>query len=354
MLITSANDLSVLFPQALSAERLEQYEKDIQDILQREMDRLPQEGTVDLFTFAYDLVVRVVLCTFLGPLPEAHLAELSDLWKQTDLEIYLANPLHFLFPILSERRRLACYLRIKELLGEILQDRRSAHTQRMDFLQIADSRLGGPEGLDRVFGAVWSSIFAATTNQFAATAWLMYYSAADSQCRERIGRELAAAGAARTLLCDMPYLEAALREVLRITTPGMAVRWSTEPVSFGPYTIREGRLIVFFHSTFNMDEKTFSDPTAFVPERLMVGGQFDHEQLAREFKILGFGCGRHPCTGMRLATLIIKATFSTLFSHLDYSFPEKVVAPEFQPFGVLRPSKPLLMHYKKRKSAMEF
>jgi cytochrome P450 len=337
--------------QTFTPDKLVRYMADMAVVVKRRLAALPEAGEMDIFPFAYDLVLELIITILLGVLPAAQAADLAFHMKETDIELYMSNPLNVLFPSLTHTRRHKAYDALKAHLRAIIQTRKAQGVVRDDLLTITLARYG-EDNFDSVFGIVWSTILAATINQFAATSWLMYHAATNADCREKLSREVVGLGDDYSrFLESTPYLEAALREVTRITTMGISARKALSPVPIGKTVVPAGSTVLFLHSSINMDASVFENPTQFNPDRLLHEGAGLHEQLAREYKLLVFGGGRHPCPGMRLSSTIIKVVFSMLHRGLEYSFKEAPVMPAFQALGILRPTKPLLMTFRKKAAA---
>eukprot|EP00047_Mylnosiga_fluctuans_P007701 m.255018 g.255018 ORF g.255018 m.255018 type:complete len:465 (-) comp19260_c0_seq1:73-1467(-) len=336
-----------LLAKTLSPDNLIRYMPDMAAVVRRHLDRLPESGTIDTFPYIYDVVVELVITIFLGFQSPDVVAQIADAIRVSDLEQYLRNPIYALFPSLTKTRRTAAHESLKAVLAKIIEERRAKGIVRDDLLDRAVEKYQGD--LDLVLSTLWIGIFAATVNQFASTAWMLYHASSSPDVKAKLDEEIAALGDDYTRFLEKaPYLEATLRETIRVHLFGMSARRTMEDVQVGNVTIPANSLVLFLTATLHMNEEYYPQPTEFRPERLLdESGECPHEALAKEFKLLAFGAGKHPCTGMRLASTIIKIVFSILHTSLDYSFPEPPVMPRFAPFGVQRPAKPLLMNYKK-------
>jgi cytochrome P450 len=318
-------------------------------VIHKHLDRLPAQGQMNLFETIYDMVLDLIIQVVLGPVDDAEVAVLRVAMKETDIETLAANPLNLLFPSLTRSRRNAAYKRFEGVLQRVWADRKAKNITRGDLLTTAFERFG-ENNIDGVFALTWSTILAATINQFAATAWMLYFTTAYPAVKAKVAHEIESLGGDYTrYLEDAPYLDATVREVLRLKAMGFVARKSTTPLSLGKYTIPTGSMVMLFHSTINMNPTLFPDPQTFNPERHFENGESKIDDLKRQCKVLGFGAGRHACPGEKLAGAIIKVVFSIFLSSLDMSFVEPPEPPKtFQPLGVMRPSKPCMMAYHKK------
>ncbi len=124
-------------------------------------------------------------------------------------------------------------------------------------------------------------------------------------------------------LREMPKLEAAIKEALRLHPPLIILlRVAKVPVEVGGYTIQPGTMVAASPSVSNRDPEAFDDPEVFDPARYLGAREDD---VANPWSWIPFGAGRHRCVGAAFAMMQLKAIFSVLLR--SYAF-ELTQAPE--------------------------
>ncbi|XP_026737602.1 probable cytochrome P450 304a1 [Trichoplusia ni] len=114
---------------------------------------------------------------------------------------------------------------------------------------------------------------------------------------------------------SMPYLEACIREQMRVDTVvplGVPHRAMTD-TKIGSYDVPEGTMISVNLTMLSMDKEIWGDPENFRPERYIKNGVLD---VASD-KNLPFGAGRRLCAGetyARQSMFQVFAAFMQAFS----------------------------------------
>jgi cytochrome P450 len=215
---------------------------------------------------------------------------------------------------------------------------------------------------------------AATTNTFATASWTLAHLLLRPADLARVHAEVATAGASVSptsieFLDRLVFLEACLRETIRVRSAGIAFRRVTTDTDVLGCAVPKGSFLVLPHEYAHSLPEAFPDKLAYRPERHLVAA--DHGDAdadadadgpprrlmvdmasARMGKLLVFGAGRHPCVGMKVATHIIKILFVALTDRLtDLRLDGALDTATFQYVGVARPAKPMILHYRKRAHA---
>ena len=151
-------------------------------------------------------------------------------------------------------------------------------------------------------------------------------------------------------LRDIPRLEAAIKEALRLHPPLiLLLRVAKEDMAYGGYRIRAGSLVGATPAVSNRIPADFPDPHAFVPSRYLDPRV---EDRANPWTWIPFGAGRHRCVGAPFAMMQLKAIFSVLLAGWEFELA--------QPPGsyrndhskmVVQLQQPCLVRYRRRDTA---
>ncbi|XP_065491978.1 vitamin D 25-hydroxylase isoform X3 [Caloenas nicobarica] len=146
--------------------------------------------------------------------------------------------------------------------------------------------------------------------------------------------------------CKMPYTEAVLHEVLRfcnIAPLGIFHATSKDTVVRG-YSIPEGTTVITNLYSVHFDEKYWSNPEVFFPERFLdSSGQFVKKEA-----FIPFSLGRRHCLGEQLARMEMFLFFTSLLQRFHLCFPHGVV-PDLKPrLGMTLQPQPYLICAERR------
>ncbi|XP_073515165.1 vitamin D 25-hydroxylase isoform X2 [Phyllobates terribilis] len=145
---------------------------------------------------------------------------------------------------------------------------------------------------------------------------------------------------------SMPYTEAVLHEILRfcnIAPLGIFHATSRDTVVRG-YSIPAGTTVITNLYSVHYDEKYWSDPEIFRPERFLdSSGQF-----AKREAFVPFSLGRRQCLGEPLARLELFLFFSAFLQRFHLSFPPGFI-PNLKPkLGMTLQPQPYLVCAERR------
>ena len=132
---------------------------------------------------------------------------------------------------------------------------------------------------------------------------------------------------------NMPFLQATVCEVMRRSsmvqaTSSNAIRDTT----IGGFHIPKGTLVVLDLWEINHDEREWSHPDKFKPERFLnAEGNFVGWNKFSSF--LSFGLGRRECAGNAFAKIMLFTFAATLLHHLRFELPEGAVRPSEETYS---------------------
>jgi cytochrome P450 len=176
----------------------------------------------------------------------------------------------------------------------------------------------------------------------SALTWWIGLMAAQPDIAARVREEIATARAAAAGLEEiarLPYLNATIKEAMRLYPPSTALftRVALRDVVIGETPIARGTLVATPIWQLHRDPRSFPDPEAFRPERFMPGAP-----AIPRGAYLPFGAGPHFCLGQHFATVEMALVAAHLIEHFNLApdagapMPEPVVDLALKPRGGLR------------------
>lgn len=170
-------------------------------------------------------------------------------------------------------------------------------------------------------------IVAGHETTFTALSWALDLLSQRPDAYARLRAEVATAlggripGAAD--LAALPYLDAVIREALRLRPPAWMInRVALEPVEIEGYRLPTGTSLIVSPWLLHHDPELWGDAEAFRPERWLDGST---ESLPRG-AYFPFGAGPRMCIGMPLADLEMRLVLATLLQRFT-----PTTAPGFRP-----------------------
>ncbi|KAF7656779.1 hypothetical protein LDENG_00036200 [Lucifuga dentata] len=229
----------------------------------------------------------------------------------------------------------------RDLLDALLKVKRSAKNNNTqisgELVDLSDDHVLMTVG--DIFGA---GVETTTTVLKWAVTYLIHY----PQVQKRIQEELdSQVGVDRTpQLSDrgsLPYLEATIREVLRIrpVAPLLIPHVALSDTSIGDFTVRKGTRVIINLWSIHHDEKEWKNPQLFDPGRFLNSEGTGLVIPSPSF--LPFGAGVRVCLGEALAKMEIFLFLSWILQRFTLSIPPGDSLPSLEgKFGVvLQPAK---------------
>ena len=187
-------------------------------------------------------------------------------------------------------------------------------------------------------------IFAGIDTSSHTSAFFLYHLAKNPQVQDRLREEVTdALPSADSRLTDksfdrMPYMKAALKEVLRMCPPAVAnARLVEEDLELAGYNVPAGTEIATFHYVMGNSPVYVRDPEEFRPERFMKGSPM-FENL-HPFLLLPFGHGPRMCVGRRFAELEVYTFMTKMIQNFKIEWHRDPL--EYKVATLTYPSSPL-------------
>lgn len=193
------------------------------------------------------------------------------------------------------------------IVRKIIKQNRASDTQRLNIISLLLSSRdeeGNPAFTDEEIIGHTSIFFTAGHETSSnALAWTFFLLSQHPQVMEKlrleIDRILGSAAPTVDQLKEMPYLDAIVKESLRLMPPApLSARMVVEPVELGGYQLPIGTEVVFSAFHTHRDPKIYKNPYQFIPERWETINPTAYEYIP-------FSTGIRSCIGMPLALMEI-------------------------------------------------
>jgi sterol 14alpha-demethylase len=323
----------MLHNQALRDKFMRGHAATIAAEVERMVAQWDDEGEIDLLDWFAELTIYTSSSCLVGKRFRERLtgrfAELyHDLERGTDA-------LAFVDPyadIESFRRRDAARVEMVGLIQAIMDARRSAEPptdEDRDLLDVLMSIRDDDGTLrfsaDQVTGVFISMMFAGHHTTSTTASWMIIELLKRPDEFARVITELDALYAngeevSYQALREMPWLEASLKETLRLHPPLiLLLRVAMEDVEFREFTVRAGEMVGVSPWVSNRIPEDFLDAEAFDPSRYIEPRE---EDRLNPWTWIPFGAGRHRCVGQAFALMQLKAIFSVLFEDWEFELAQ--------------------------------
>ncbi|KAM9319308.1 25-hydroxyvitamin D-1 alpha hydroxylase, mitochondrial [Gastrophryne carolinensis] len=170
-----------------------------------------------------------------------------------------------------------------------------------------------------VYGNVTELLLAGVDTISSTLSWSLYELARHPQVQSALHKEITDVLQGRTIataadVAKMPLMKAVVKEVLRLypVIPGNARVVSDRDIQIGEYTIPKKTLITLCHYATSRDEKYFSNPDEFQPQRWLKKDESHHPYAS-----IPFGFGKRSCIGRRIAELEVYLALSRILTHFE-------------------------------------
>ncbi|KAF8069204.1 cytochrome P450 [Lyophyllum atratum] len=347
----------------LNKNRLAEVLPELFDDVQARMDGWGKEGRMDPFTNIYDLVfqmtVRMATCRELS----TDIAALNKLQNDYWMLEKSATPTALLlpwFPSPAKKQKEAATTNLYTTLYGYVEGRRNAEVPSADAIDILIGQgMQNPE----IIGFILAVIFAGVVNTGINSCWALLFLSFNAEWKAKVIAEVRALVDTHTNSSsseplhkrlaaipisvwedEMPVMDLVIRETIRLVLNGTALRRNVIDdmhVAGTGKTIPKGNFVAYPISDAHLNPNIYTDATEFDPSRFQPGREEDKKQT---FAYLGWGAGRHPCTGMKVAKLEIKIIVALFLAGYEYdvvdsagNFPKRLPKPDYNDIQQARP-----------------
>ncbi|KAF8675202.1 hypothetical protein HU200_047869 [Digitaria exilis] len=223
------------------------------------------------------------------------------------------------------RRVAVVYRMIDEQIERRMRGRREAGGGRSsgekDLLDVMLDMSSEPGKDEDVITSLLQDIFLATVDTIASTiewamAELLQHPDTMSKLQEELRKVLGSkAHVEHSDINRLPYLQAVVRETLRL---------HPETVEIQGHTVPKGCTVLVNLWAVHRDAKAWPEPENFKPERFLPRLEETGFLGTTEFDFIPFSAGRRVCLGLPLATRMVHAMLGSLLHCFEWTIPQEV------------------------------
>ncbi|KAL6583171.1 hypothetical protein OROMI_005249 [Orobanche minor] len=223
--------------------------------------------------------------------------------------------------------------RVRNLVNGIIQEHKIKNRESddgvsdtADFVDVLLS-LDGDEklGEDDMIAVLWEMIFRGTDTTALLTEWVMAELVLHPEVQAKLREELdGAASLTDADLAALPYLQAVVKETLRVHPPGPLLAWAR--LSTSDVQLSNGMVVPAATTAMvNMwaithDPALWADPMEFRPERFVAAmGGADVDVRGGDLRLAPFGAGRRVCPGKNLGMATVSLWVAKLVQHFQWT-----------------------------------
>lgn len=322
-----------LHNQALRDKFMRGHAETIAAEVERMVARAPEGGHLDLLDWFAELTIYTSSACLIGQrfreqLDGRFAALYHDLERGTDALAYV-DPYA---DIESFRKRDEARVGLVRLVEGIMEGRAAEPDPARDerdlldvLMSIKDDDGTNHFSADVITGMFISMMFAGHHTTSGTAAWTLIELLRHPDYLAEVLDELdalAADGAevSYQALREMPKLEAAIKEALRLHPPLiLLLRVAKVPLDVQGLRIPAGALVAASPAVSNRDPDAFADADTFEPRRYLDPPEDD---LANPWSWIPFGGGRHRCVGAAFAMMQLKAIFCVLLPRFTFELTQ--------------------------------
>ncbi|XP_034407755.1 steroid 17-alpha-hydroxylase/17,20 lyase [Cyclopterus lumpus] len=225
----------------------------------------------------------------------------------------------------------------RDLLDALLRAKRSAENNNTAEISAESVGLSDDHLLMTVGDIFGAGVETTTTVLKWAIAYLIHYPQVQGRIQEELDSKVG--GDRCPQLSDrgsLPYLEATIREVLRIrpVAPLLIPHVALSDTSLGEFTVKKGTRVIINLWSLHHDEKEWKNPELFDPGRFL--NSDGSGLIIPSSSYLPFGVGVRVCLGEALAKMELFLFLSWILQHFTLSVPPGHALPNLEgKFGVV-------------------
>jgi sterol 14alpha-demethylase len=317
------------------------------------LDRLGESGEMNIMDEMYLVTRSVVGHAFAGANFQDEVG--SEFWEAySDIAQSLSVILPPHWPLPRYRRRDRAKVKIRNILGRLIQQRRQAPEAYDDVMSLLiNTPMDDGTYIDEQKAAeLWLGlIFAGNDTTARQAAWCVLLTLQHPDIVARLQAEVEALSDTidAMSLRSLPLTFQVIDEAVRLKpSPDMLLRVTEREVQVGDYQIPAGWRVVVAAGSSHYLESKFSNPFVFDPDRFSKERGEGKDQYA----IMGFGGGGHKCPGMNFAKTEMAIVLAKLLRNYDLTLLTPNPRTSTILGGAPRPSPTRISYQRKRSGSV--
>ncbi|XWS63855.1 hypothetical protein CRYUN_Cryun06bG0137400 [Craigia yunnanensis] len=212
--------------------------------------------------------------------------------------------------------------KVRSIVGQIVKERKKAGDQVNGGNEFLSALLNLPKedqlSDSDVVAVLWEMIFRGTDTVSILLEWIMARMVLHQDIQAKVQQEIDACighGCRHVQdsdLPNLPYLQAVVKEVLRMHPPGPLLSWArlaTHDVHVGKSFVPAGTTAMVNMWAITHDPSIWKDPWTFRPERFI---EEDVSVMGSDLRLAPFGSGRRVCPGKALGLATVQLWLARL------------------------------------------
>lgn len=325
--------------QGFSGSRFEGYASVIQTHVAKLLHDLPSDEPVDIERVMTDLTLIVITHAMFGealenPRDTARAVAILSKVSVAELESPFTSP-DWIPTRWKKDKRWAMKL-LDDLIWSYIRKRQTSGEDKGDLLSkllIAVDNEGDGRGMSerQARDECMGLLLAGHDTTAAGLIWIFYNLAKHPKAQERARTEALANEVSFGNLKQFRYIEAVVKESLRLYPPAIGVfqRIAVEDTSVCGFSIPKNTLIQPISFVVQRDSRFFPNPLSFEPERFF--------EDVHPFAYFPFGAGPRACIGRNLAMMEMTIVTAMVLKKFQLSLSDPSFEPVLQPDLSLRP-----------------
>ncbi|KAK9926410.1 hypothetical protein M0R45_023642 [Rubus argutus] len=221
--------------------------------------------------------------------------------------------------------------RVNQFVSRIIREHRTQTAQKnhFDFVDVLLSLHGTDKLSDHdMIAVLWEMIFRGTDTVAVLIEWILARMVIHADIQSKVHEELdRVVGRSRPLMesdiHSMVYLQAVIKEVLRVHPPGPLLSWARLAVAdttVDGFHVPAGTTAMVNMWAITRCPQVWSDPLEFKPERFVTSKDADVEfsVLGSDLRLAPFGSGRRSCPGKALGLATVSFWVGSLLHEFEW------------------------------------
>ncbi|KAI3513334.1 hypothetical protein L1887_20664 [Cichorium endivia] len=177
-----------------------------------------------------------------------------------------------------------------------------------------------------MIAVLWEMIFRGTDTVAILLEWILARMVLHQDIQSKAQAEIdSVVGHGRSVadsdLPNLPYLQAIVKETLRVHPPGPLLSWARLAIHdthVGPHMVPAGTTAMVNMWAITHDERVWSEPEMFKPERFL---DEDVAIMGSDLRLAPFGAGRRVCPGKAMGLATVELWLAQLLQNFKWVAP---------------------------------